>query len=92
MKDCCRNPQCQKGKARAEWMSPLQGFAISPPPQERGSQPLYRVVYTIDVNAMNARQAAERAHEIMKDPQSMPPVLDVIDSRGRLTRIDLSEQ
>jgi hypothetical protein len=49
------------------------------------------VVYTIDINAMNARQAAQRAHEIMKDPQSMPPVLDVIDFRGRLTRIDLSE-
>lgn len=91
MKDCCGNPQCQKTGAQDERMSQLQGLAISPPPQERGSQPLYRVVYTIDINAMNARRAAQRAHEIMKDPQSMPPVLDVIDFRGRLTRIDLSE-
>lgn len=92
MKNCCGNPHCQKDKAWRERMFPWQRLAISPPPQERGSQPLHRVVYTIDVNAVNARQAAQRAHEIMKHPQSMRPVLDVIDFRGRLTRIDLSEQ
>lgn len=92
MKNCCGNPHCQKDKAWGERMSPLQGLTISPPPQERGSQPLHRVVYTIDVNAVNARQAAQRTHKIMKDPQSMRPVLDVIDFRGRVMRIDLSEQ
>ena len=92
MKNCCGNPHCQKGKTRNKRMAPLRGLAISPPHQEMGPQPLYRVVYTIDVNAVNARQAAERACEIMKDPQSMRPVLDVIDFRGRVMRIDLSEQ
>jgi len=46
----------------------------------------------IDVNAMNPRQAAERAHEIMRDPQSLRPVLDIIDSGGRQTRVDLSDE
>ncbi|HSV98659.1 MAG TPA: hypothetical protein VLI39_00695 [Sedimentisphaerales bacterium] len=91
MKDCCGNPHGRKTEARDEPISPLQGFTLSPPPSETGPEPLYRVVYTIDINAMNARHAAQRACEIMKDPQSMPPVLDVIDFRGRLTRIDLSE-
>ena len=69
-----------------------RGLVIDPPPQEKGAEPLYRAVYAIDVNARNAHQAAERAHEIMIDPQSMRPVLEVIDSHGRRTRIDLSEE
>ena len=70
----------------------MQGLTIEPPPKEKGPERLYRVVYTIDVNAMHAKQAAERACEMMKDPQSMRPVLEIIDSESRLTRIDLSEQ
>mgnify|MGYP001436484615 CR=1 FL=1 len=73
-------------------ITPSKGFTLSPPPSETGPEPLYRVVYTIDINAMNARHAAERAHEIMKDPQSMPPVLEVLDANGRRTRFDLSEE
>jgi len=69
-----------------------KGLIIDPPPQEQGPEPLYRAVYTIDVNAQNAHQAAERAYDIMVDPESMRPVLEVIDSRGRLTRIDLCEE
>lgn len=91
MRECCRKSQSQKATPQ-ERDKELRGLTIEPPPKEQGPQQLYRVVYTIDVNAMHAKQAAERAHEIMKDPQSMSPVLDVIDSQGRLTRIDLSEE
>jgi hypothetical protein len=69
-----------------------RGLVIDPPPQEKGAEPLYRAVYAIDVNAPNAHQAAERAYQIMIDPQSMRPLLEVIDSHGRRTRIDLSEK
>jgi len=91
MRECCRKSQSQKA-TRQEQDERLRGLTIEPPPEEQGPQRLYRVVYTIDINAAHAKQAAEQAHEIMKDPQSMPPVLDVIDSQGRLTRIDLSEE
>jgi len=66
-------------------------FAIEPPPEDNGPQALYRVVYVIDVNASNRHQAAERAYKIMIDPTSMRPVLQVLDQKGRCTRIDLSE-
>jgi hypothetical protein len=78
--DAADNPKAQRG------------LVIDPPPQEQGPGPFYRAVYTIDVNAANAHQAAERAFDIMIDPESMRPVLEVIDSCGRLTRIDLSEE
>lgn len=69
-----------------------RGLVIDPPPQENGPEPLYRAVYVIDVNARDAQQAAERACQIMVDPGSLRPVLEVIDSHGRRTRIDLSEK
>jgi hypothetical protein len=73
-------------------LPPLRGLSIEPPPKETGPGQLYRVVYVIDVNAMNPRQAAARAYEIMRDPQSLRPVLDIIDSGGRQTRVDLSDE
>jgi len=69
-----------------------RGLVIDPPPQEKVPEPLYRAVYAIDVNARDAHHAAERAYQIMIDPQSMRPVLEVIDSHGRRTRIDFSEK
>jgi len=69
---------------------PSSTFMIEPPPTEAGPEPLYRVVYMIDINAKTPRQAAERVHMLMQDPESMPPVLDVLDSHGRRTRVDLS--
>lgn len=69
-----------------------KGFTLEPPPKDTGPESLYRVVYVIDINAKCARQAAERAYQIMKDPQSMPPVLDIIDAHGRRTRVDLSQE
>jgi len=68
-----------------------KGLMIEPPPMEAGLEPLYRVVYMIDIGAKSPRQAAKRAHTLMQDPESMPPLLDVLDSNGRRTRVDLSE-
>ena len=67
------------------------GLTFEPPPREMGPEPLWRVIYAIDVNARHARQAAERAYDIMTDPQSLRPVLDVLASTGQVTRVDLSE-
>lgn len=66
-------------------------LAIGPPPEDHSEQPLFRVVYTIDVYADDPRSAAEDTHRIMTDPESMPPVLQVIDHTGKCTTIDLSE-
>jgi hypothetical protein len=66
------------------------GLRIEPPPKERGPQPLYRVVYTIDVNALNTQKAAENAYKIMSDPASLRPVLQVLDGKGRARAIDLA--
>jgi len=69
-----------------------KGLLLEPPPEEGGPEPLYRVVYMIDVNAADARSAGQCAHEIMRDPQSMRPVLDVIASNACRIRIDLSQR
>ena len=69
---------------------PKRGLVIPPPPHDRGEEPLYRVVYQIDVNARDKREAAESVHSTMTDPDSIPPVLEVIDHRGHTTAIDLS--
>jgi len=68
-----------------------QGLKIDPPPKEGGDEPLYRVVYTIDVSARNPHQAAEQTHIIITDPDSMRPVLHVVDFNGACTEIDLSK-
>jgi hypothetical protein len=66
-------------------------YRIEPPPKDHGSKPLFRIVYTIDVNGDSPQKAAEYAYELMADPESMRPVLDVIDGKGCVVRIDLSE-
>ena len=68
-----------------------QGLKIDPPPEEKGDEPLFRVVYMIDVNASDVCEAAEYTYRIMTDPDSLPPVLQVMDSKGHNTEIDLSE-
>jgi len=67
-----------------------QDLKIDPPPEEKGDEPLFRVVYMIDVNAGDVHEAAEYTHRIMTDPDSLPPVLQVIDSKGKSIEIDLS--
>ena len=68
-----------------------EGLKIDPPPKDNSQEPLYRVVYTIDVGAKDPHQAAENTHRIMTDPNSMLPVLQVVDFNGACTEIDLSE-
>jgi hypothetical protein len=68
------------------------GLLISPPPREGKGQPLFRVIYTIDVNGRRPLDAARQAYQIMVDPESWRPVLSVMDRHGRVTRIDLSDQ
>ena len=69
----------------------FEGLKIDPPPEEMGDEPLFRVVYMIDVNSGDVREAAEYTHRIMTAPDSLRPVLHVIDSNGRVTEVDLSE-
>ncbi len=67
-----------------------RGLVIEPPPREDGEESLFRVVYVIDVNAAGVRDAAEYTHRIMADPNSLAPVLHVINGKGRDVVIDLS--
>ena len=63
-------------------------FIIEPPPKEKD---LYRVVYVIDVIADSSLDAAKKTHEIMTDPDSLAPVLEVVDQSGKVTKFDLSK-
>ena len=67
------------------------GHLVPAPPRKSGSHPLWRVIYTIDVTAADAGKAALAAQQMMQDPQSWLPVLDVMDSQGDVRRIDLAE-
>jgi len=67
------------------------GLKIEPPPAEIGEESLFRVVYVMDVNSGDVCEAAEYTHRIMTDPESLRPVLNVLDSAGNVTEIDLSE-
>jgi UDP-N-acetylmuramyl tripeptide synthase len=62
---------------------------ISPPPKEKGN---FRVIYVIDVNASNALLAAKLTHQIMTDPDSILPVLEVMDCKGKVVTVDLSKK
>jgi len=63
-------------------------LVVEPPPREKD---LYRVVYVIDVGADSPLDAAKKTHEIMTDPDSLAPVLEVVDQSGKITKIDLSK-
>jgi hypothetical protein len=67
-----------------------RNISIPPPPAEKGGQPLYRVVFVIDLPAKGPDSAAQQAQDMMSDPDSWPPVLQVIDHRGRTTTVDLA--
>ena len=81
-------PKTNTGKA----LRSPQGLTIAPPYHERGDEPLFRVIYIIDVNAASPLEAARQAYRLMADPQSQPPVLEVIDHCGGVLSIDLSEE
>jgi hypothetical protein len=69
-----------------------KNYQIRPPSQEKGVESLYRVIYIIDVNAQSALKAAKLTHQIMTDPDSILPVLQVMDCNGKITTIDLSKE
>jgi hypothetical protein len=60
------------------------------PPNETGPEPLFRVVYVIDLHAADPKTAAQETHKIFLDPESIPPVLHALDTQGHETTIDLS--
>ena len=68
------------------------GLTIAPPHEEKGEEPLFRVVYVIDLNAYDAHAAAVEAYQIMSDTSSQSPVLQVIDHKGKTITVDLSEK
>jgi hypothetical protein len=77
---------CQRLNLESE----VAGLDIEPPHRDSGAEPLFRVVYVIDINAANPRAAAEYVHHIMTDPESMAPAFQVIDHAGTPVTIDLS--
>ena len=52
---------------------------------------MFRVTYSIDVEAVSELAAAKQVYQIMQDPKSMPPILDIKNSKGKTTGIDLSK-
>jgi len=76
----------------AEGQPADKGLMIEPPHKEGGKDPLLRVVYVIDVGAANPIDAARQAYRIMADPDSQPPVLEVVDHWGKAVSIDLSQK
>jgi len=85
VEDLCEKLNC------GEFRSPA-GLTIEPPHEDSGDEPLFRVVYAIDLNAVSPAEAARQTHGIMADPESQPPVLEVIDHSGKAVSIDLSEE
>ena len=66
-------------------------YKIVPPPKDSGTEPLFRVVYAIDVNASNEQKAAEQAWQMMRAEDAFDPIMMVLDSEGKQTMFDLSE-
>ena len=66
-------------------------YRISPPPTDKGKEPLFRVVYAIDVGAADERKAAETAWQMMRAEDAFEPVMVILDSDGKQTKLDLSE-
>jgi len=48
-----------------------------------------RVIWEIDVDDQDPRQAAIEAQQIMRDPESIATVFTVIDDRGASITVDL---
>jgi hypothetical protein len=52
----------------------------------------YRVVWEIELEAESAREAAEMALNIQRDPESIATVYAVFDEEGGRTAIDLLDE
>ncbi len=66
-------------------------YRISPPPKDAGEEPLFRVVYAIDVNASDEQKAAETAWQMMLAKDAFAPILMVLDAEGKQTKLDLTD-
>ena len=67
-------------------------YRIKPPPKDKGTEPLFRVIYVIDVGATDERKAAEIAwQQMMRAEDAFDPVIVILDSNGKQTKLDLSE-
>lgn len=66
-------------------------YKIKPPPKDHGEKPLFRVIYAIDVGAADEKKAAETAWQMMRSEDAFEPVMVILDSNGKQTKIDLSE-
>jgi len=66
-------------------------YRIEPPPKDKSKEPLFRVIYTIDVGAADERKAAETAWQMMRAEDAFEPILVILDSQGKQTKLDLSE-
>jgi len=66
-------------------------YRINPPPKDTGEEPLFRVVYAIDVNASDEQKAAEQAWQMMRAKDAFAPILMVLDSEGKQTKLDLTD-
>ena len=66
-------------------------YRINPPPKDAGEEPLFRVVYAIDVNASDEQKAAEQAWQMMRAKDAFDPILMVLDSEGKQTKLDLTD-
>jgi hypothetical protein len=53
---------------------------------------MLKVIWEIDVDAEDPREAAEQALAIQRNAQSTATVFDVTDERGQTVRVDLMEQ
>lgn len=66
-------------------------YRIEPPSKDKGKEPLFRVIYTIDVGATDERKAAETAWQMMRAEDAFKPVMVILDNQGKQTKLDLSD-
>jgi len=85
------NEQLKRGRHSGMARKHPSGRMMVTPLAEKKPAPIWLVVYTIDVIAADAPAAAAVAYQFMKDPESLPPVLDIIDGQGKVMRVDLAE-
>lgn len=79
----------------SENLPATRSLAVEPPHKEGGDEPLYRVIYVIDINAVSPLGAARQAHQIMMDMirhDSQPPILEILDHSGEVVSVDLSKE
>ena len=67
-----------------------KNYIIKPPPEDKGKEPLFRVVYAIDVDASDEIKAAEKAWHMVRDKDSFDPILMVINLHGKQIELDMS--